>query len=143
MAIDPAEDCNALVGWLMPFADRQLTAYGEFFPFGGAMLRDGTMTAVATHDGNEHPISVDIIANLKKAFIEGARKGEYRATALLYDVRIKSPQNGDMSDAVAVSLNHRDNYSVIGFFPYKIDNGKVVFGNSHAEDGEADIFPAR
>lgn len=98
------------------------------------------MTLVATYDGDEHPDSVDVIANLKDAFIEGARKSEYRATALVYDVRVKLPTTGDASDAVAVSLNHRDNYSVIGFFPYRISDGQVIFAESYAIDGDTDIF---
>jgi hypothetical protein len=141
MAIDPDQDCNALIDWLMQFAERQLANHGEFFPFGGAMAMDGTMSFVATYDGDEHPDSSNLIESLKKAFIDGARRCEYRATALVYDVKVKLPTTGQTSDAVAVSLNHRDDYSFIGFFPYSLKNGKPDFGASYAVDGEADIFP--
>ena len=54
-----------------------------------------------------------------------------------------TPANGEKTDAVAVSLNHADGYSVAVFFPYKIDDGSVVFGNALAQAGEGDIFPPR
>jgi len=71
----------------------------------------------------------------------GAQRGEYRATAIVYDVKVKLPTAGQTSDAVAVSLNHRDDYSFIGFFPYSLNDGKPDFSASYAIDGEADIFP--
>jgi hypothetical protein len=43
-------------------------------------------------------------------------------------------------DAVAVSLNHRDGYSVIVLLPYTMENGDVVYDTAHAQPGEADIF---
>ena len=75
LAIEPDQDCNALIDWLMQFAERQLANYGEFFPFGGAMGMDGTLSFVATHDGDEHPDSSNVIESLKKAFIGGGAKG--------------------------------------------------------------------
>ena len=56
---------------------------------------------------------------------------------------IKLPSSGEISDAIAVSLNHRDNYSVIVLIPYKIDAGKLIPGGTLAQKGEADIFPAQ
>ena len=41
---------------------------------------------------------------MKAGFVEGARRGEYKATALVYDVRVKLPSTEEKSDAIAVSL---------------------------------------
>jgi hypothetical protein len=49
----------------------------------------------------------------------------------------------EKSDAIAVSLNHRDNYSVVVFFPCKVGSGKLILGTIFAQEGEADIFPAQ
>jgi threonine synthase len=77
---------------------------------------------------------------LKQALIAGAVEGRYKATALVYDVRVTLPSSGEKSDAVAVALDHRDDYSVVVLIPYKIRNGKAVFGGAFSQRGESDIF---
>jgi hypothetical protein len=134
-------DCEVLMNSVLPFAEQMLTAYGEFIPYGGAMRPDGELVSIAGDDGKEHPLSADVIALMKDGFNEAARKGEYKATAIVYDVKVKLPSTQEKSDAIAVSLNHRDNYSVTVFFPYKIDSGKLTMGTVFAQKGEADIFP--
>jgi len=126
---------------VLPFAEQMLTTHGEFIPFGGAMRSDGQLVSIAGYDGKEHPESVDVIALMKVELVAAARKGEYKATAVVYDVRVKLPSTEEKSDAIAVSLNHRGNYSVIVLFPYKLDAGKLILGTAFAQKGEADIFP--
>ena len=81
-----------------------------------------------------------MIKFLKSAFVAGANEGKYRATALVYDVRVTLPSDGRKSDAIAVSLNHSGDYSVVVLFPYTIENGKAVIGPAFAQKGEADVF---
>jgi hypothetical protein len=50
------------------------------------------------------------------------------------------PSSGQMSDAVAVSLNHCDNYSAVVLLPYQLQNGNVEFGEAFAEKGDVDVF---
>src|SRR5262245_54636156 len=140
---DAKADCEALMNSVLPFAQQMLTTHGEFIPFGGAMRANGQIIAVAGYDGNEQPRSVDVIGLMKDGFIAAARKGEYKATAIVYDVKVKLPSTGETSDAIAVSLNHRGNYSIIVLFPYTIDSGKLILGTAFAQKGEADIFPAQ
>jgi hypothetical protein len=139
-ASDPKADCEVLMNSVIPFAEQMLSSHGEFLPFGGAMRSDGELASVSGYDGDEHPKSSDVIRLIKDGFIEAARKGQFKATALVYDVRTILPSTGDKSDAIAVSLNHRDKYSVIVFLPYKIDDGKLTMGDVFAQTGEADIF---
>jgi hypothetical protein len=134
-------DCEALMNSVLPFAEQMLTNHGAFIPFGGAMRADGELVAVAGYDGQERPQSTDVIAFMKEGFIAAARQGEYKATAIVYDVGVILPSTADKSDAIAVSLNHRDSYSIIVLFPYKIDSGKLILGAAFAQKGEADIFP--
>ena len=140
---DPKADCEALMNSVLPFAEQMLTTHREFVPFGGAMRPDRQLVSVAGYEGNEHPKSVEVIALLKEGLIAAAQNGEYKATAIVYDVRVKLPLLEEKSDAIAISLNHRDNYSVIVLFPYKIDAGKLILGTAFAQKGEADIFPVR
>ncbi|AYD03445.1 hypothetical protein [Neorhizobium sp. NCHU2750] len=140
---DPKADCETLMTSVLPFAEQMLTTHGEFIPFGGAMRPDGQLVSIAGYDGNEHSKSVDVIALMKGGFVAAAHKGEYKATAVVYDVRVKLPSTEEESDAIAVSLNHSDNYSVIVFLPYKLDTGKLILGTVFAQKGEADIFPTQ
>ena len=134
-------DCEALLNAAMPFAEQMLQRYREFFPFGSAMRASGEITAVAGHDGNEHPPSSEVIALIKDGFIEAARRNEFKATALVHDVKIKSPSSGDTSDAIAVALDHRDDeYSVVIFFPYRLSKGELTLDPPFAQAGEGAIF---
>src|SRR4051794_17512127 len=103
---DPKADCEALMNSVLPFAEQMLTAHGEFIPFGGAMRPDGELVSIAGYEGNEHPKSVDVIALVKSGLIPAARKGEFKAIAIVYDVRVKLPSTEEKSDAIAISLNH-------------------------------------
>jgi hypothetical protein len=140
MVNHPKVDCEVLMNSVIPFAEQILSSHGEFLPFGGAMRSSGELVSVAGYDGDEHPQSSDVIRLIKGGFIEAARQGQLKATALVYDVRTVVPSTGTKSDAIAVSLNHRDNYSIVVIFPYKIDNGKLTVGDAFAQKGEADIF---
>ena len=90
--------------------------------------------------GREQPPSNEIIGLIKRGFVEGANSGGYVATALVYDVRVTLPASGQKSDAIAVSLNHRDNYSVVVLFPYQLANGELQYGEAISQEGERDVF---
>ena len=136
----PKSECEGLMNEAIPFAEQMLAKNGEFFPYGQALTTAGTIVAVAAYDGTEQPPSADLIRLLKQGFTEGARSGNYKATALVYDVRVTLPSSGTKSDAIAVSLNHRDNYSVVVLFAYRIEGGKYVPGEVFAQQGENDVF---
>lgn len=135
-------ECEELLNAALPFAEKMLGEHGEFFPYGGAMRPNGEIVSVAGYDGRERPPSLDIIELIKSAFVKGAHDGSYKATALVYDVRVAISDSNPSRDAVAVSLNHEDGYSVVVLFPYTLNAGNVVFGEAIAEAGDADIFPA-
>lgn len=140
---DPVTDCEALMNAALPFAEQMLTAHGEFFPFGSAMRSDGEIVAVAGYTGHEYPRSAGVITSIKSSLVAAVRKGEYKASAVISDVKVRLPSSQKKSDAISVSLNHQDNYSIVVLFPYQIDEGKLVRGAAFAQRGEADIFPTR
>lgn len=139
----PKAECEELVDVVLPFAEQMLLEHGEFHPFGAAMKIDGEVVSVSALDGRDFPPAVDMIQLLKDSYIKAARDGAYKATALAYDVRVTLSTTQEKTDAVAVSLNHEDGYSVVALFPYKIENGSVIFGDALAQAGEGDIFPRR
>ena len=133
-------ESERLMSAALPFAEQMLQKYGEFFPYGHALNVKGEVIAVAAYDGQERPPSAEVIRLLKQAFVQGAKANKYMATALVYDVRVQLPSSGTKSDAIAVSLNHKDNYSVVVFFPYKREGSKLIMGTVFANNGEGDIF---
>jgi hypothetical protein len=139
----PKTDCENLMNSVLPFAERMLKQHGEFFPFGGAMRPNGEIVSVGGKSDQERPPSAEVIKLLRDSFASSARKGEFKATAIVYDVRVILPDTGAKSDAIAVALDHRDNYSVVVMFPYTIQSGDVHFGNTFAQKGDDKVFPRK
>lgn len=136
------DDCNQLLNAALPFAEQMLRDHGEFLPFGAQMLPDGEIVSVAADDGEEHSRSQNLIDVLRAAFRAGAVEGDLLATALVYDVRVVPPGASEKSDAIALNLDHRDNYSVTVFFPYTIKDGQPTIGDAFANGGDYSIFPS-
>jgi hypothetical protein len=140
-ASNPKVDCEAVMQAAVPFARQMLGTHGEFYPFGAAMQLDGKIVSVAAYEGNnDRPQASDLIHFLKQALGAAARQEQYRATAIVYDARVKLASTGELTDAINVLLDHRDNYSVVVVIPYSIASGKLVLGTAFAHKGEADIF---
>jgi len=136
----PKAESEALMNAALPFAEQMLEAHGEFLPYGQAMDKAGKFIQIGASDGREHPPSKDLVQILRNAFREGAKARKYKATALVYDVRISLPSTGAKSDAIAVSLNHQDSYAAVVFFAYRIAEGKVIMGEVFAQQEENYAF---
>ncbi len=140
----PKADCEIVMNSGLPLAEEILKRHGEFLPFGAAMRPNGEIIILGAYDGRAVPgladLFTELIGSLQDTFIAGARRREYIATALFYDVRVTLASSSERTDAVAVSLNHRDGYSVIVLLPYAIEDGNVVYDSPLAQPGDADIF---
>ena len=112
----------------------------NFFLDGGAMKLNGEIVSVSGYDGKEKPPSQDIINLLKDGFRKAAKNGEYKATVIFYDARVIPSGSNEKTDAIAIALDHKEAYSVIVFFPYKIVNSKMEFGQIFAQAGMNDIY---
>jgi len=133
------EESQELMDAVLPLAEKLLTEHGEFFPYGGAMTPDGQIISVAAYDGNEHPPSSEVIDMLQKAFQTAAKNNEYKATALVYDVRVQLA-NGEPSDAIAIALDHESNYSIVVLMPYTLSEGQLQYGEISAQAGDGSVF---
>lgn len=132
-------DCEALLAAVLPQAKRMLGEFGEFYPYGGALGVDGEVFNLSGYDGRDHPPSADILLQIKKGLIDGVQAGTYKATAVVFDVRV-TLTSGVKSDAIAVSLEHRDRYSVLVALPYAREEGALQYGTLIAQPREAEIF---
>lgn len=138
---DPKADCEDVMNSVLPFAEEMLTKHREFFPFGGTMSADGEIHHTGGWTGDEHPPSTEVIELLERGFRAGAQRGEYKATALVYDIRTIPPGKEEKQDAIAVALDHRDNYSVVVISPYSFSSDdQLVIETPSATKGEGKIF---
>ena len=136
----PKEQCEILLDKLLPFAEQQMKKYREFYPFAAVLLEDDSIELTASYDGNEHPEPKAVLEDLKQIHKKLAAEGKIKASGIVWNAGVNSA-DGKPTDAIIVSLEHKDNYSVIVGEPYKIGLFKTVsFGNLFAMEGKQDIF---
>ena len=134
------QDVEKLMNSALPFAEKMLNEHGEFLPYGEAMRPSGEIVSVGADSGEEHPPSQELIDILRSAFKSAAAEGEYIATAIVYDSLTIPPGSEEKTDAIAVALDHRDDYSVLVFFPYELVDGTAELQPPFAVKGAGDIF---
>jgi hypothetical protein len=126
---------------MLPFAEKMLRQYGEFYPFGSYMKPDGTIVDVSAADPDTgRPRSKDLIYVLRSSFQELARTNQCKAVAIAFDVMITLPKSNRVSDAIQVSVEHAEGYSVEVLFPYQIYANEVVYGETFAQQGKYEFF---
>lgn len=138
--VSPKQQCEQLMDSLLPFATKMLATHGEFFPFGGTIDANGKIGMTGGWTGEEHPPSSEVISLLHSAFLGGARKGDYIATALVYDVRVMPPGEQVKTDAIAIDVSHRDGISQTVIYPYKVIEKKVLAGKPYAISNQHPVF---
>ena len=134
------EDFEKLLDATFPFVEDLLKKYGEFFPLASAIDKTDRIAQVGTYDGDEQPLSDKVIADLKVGLRQGAKKGDYKAIAIFYDVKAVDPNTNQKTDAVAVIVeNGSIAYKL--FFPYTLTKDSVLtFGESWRNDIDNEIF---
>ena len=127
MRTNPAKkDAQALVDEFIVFAEKRLSEHGEFYPFGGRMNVDGEIVWEGASDGTEHPRSQPLIEILRESHRQKAIKGEIRASCIVYDIRTLPPGKEQKQDAIAIEIDHRDDYAVVVVFPYTLSADGVL-----------------
>jgi len=127
-----------LLDALLPFAHQLLDKHGEFFPFGGAMGRDGKVTMVAGDTGTEHPPSDEVMELIREAMRRDRDK--YVAVGLCYEVRVRTSPDAPPTDATCVSLEHRSGLAVDVFEPYAKRVTGMEYGSLSAQQGRKTVF---
>lgn len=111
------DELDALLDPMLNFAQDLLRKRGEFYPFGGTISAEGELSLSAADTGDDHPPSQDVIDLLAGGMRAQAAAGHIRAAAICYDSRF-APEGGEKTDAIAVSLEHRDGDAVLVMQPY-------------------------
>ena len=136
----PKEECEVLLDAVLSASTNLLKKNKDFYPIGAVLTYDGTITYTAIHSDNEFPDSESVICDLTTAHKQKAESNEIKASGIAWNATIAT-SDGKQSDAIVVSLEHQDNYSVIVGLPYKFGLfKKIQFGELFAEEGKNDIF---
>ena len=133
------EDTQHLFDSVLPFAEKMLAEYGEFYPYGAAMTLTGEVVDVSGFEGNKYPPSSEVIDLLNSAFLKQLKIDNIATTALVCDVRITLP-SGKVSDAIAVNLDHHSGYSIVVYLPYKKVSQAIEYGELSVLEGHGAIF---
>ena len=110
---------DALLNTLLPFAQKMLSTYGGFNPFGATMSSHGEIQQVgAKVEGNDYPPAQDLIDLLTETFKRQAAEGRLRAAGICYDALTVPPGETQKKDAVCCGLEHCVAGTVDVFIPY-------------------------
>lgn len=136
----PKEECEELLNALLPFAVNRLKKYGEFYPFGAVMQNNNKIILTAVDADDSLPDLKEAINRLTKIHNDQAGKGEIKASGICWNATV-SLENGKQTNAIIISLEHRENYSVLVGQPYRIGLFRKLNLNAiFAQDGKHDIF---
>jgi hypothetical protein len=137
----PRDEMDSLLDALLPFAKQMLGEHGEFYPYAATLDSSGNLQMVATHTGEEHPDSSQLIELLYEGLVQQASTGEIRAAAVCADVRVTPPNSPEMTDAIRVAIEHASGEPVNVFLPY--ENRKfrgIQYGELFAQAGTTRVF---
>lgn len=134
------DELDALLDPLLKFAHDMLRKQGEFFPFAGTIDNQGQVGLTAADTGDARPAAQEIVELLAGGMRAQASAGQIRAAAICYDSRF-TREGGAKTDAIAVSLEHRDGDAVLVMQPYS--KGRLTgfkFGQLVAVAPERRVF---
>ena len=135
----PKEECEVLLEALLSASENLLKKNGEFYPIGAVLTNDITATFTAVHSDNEFPDSQSIISDLISSHKQMAQRNEIKASGIAWNGTVSS--SGKSSDAIIVSMEHKEDYSVVVGLPYKIGLfKKIKLGELFTQSGNDDIF---
>lgn len=132
------DDLDGLLDVALGFAQQQLDARGEFFPYAAAIGTDGEAEMIAARPDadDEHPRSADVIDACVAALV--SQRDYIRAGAIVADVRLPDQS----SDAIRVDLEHAEGHALAVLLPYtkkKLRRG-VDYGQPRAQAGSRRIW---
>jgi len=133
-------DMDALLDEGLQIAIHFLEKNGEFYPFGVTMAPDGSIAHTQGYTGDENPPSQELIELLLRGFQSGATSGDYRATALISDVRV-SLNGTTKTEAICVTVEHQEDPPVTCLLPYAKTDAGYEFGELIAQRADSNVFP--
>jgi hypothetical protein len=131
----PNEHMDALLRFLVPFAQRQIDRSGGFAPFGASMAPDGELKAMTTDDGDAEAQ----LAQMRDDARAEADDGHLLAVGICSDVNLTTD---GFSEAIRIELEHRDAEPITCVLPYRNTDEELVFGEILAIPGDRRTWTA-
>jgi hypothetical protein len=135
------DDFEKLLEAVVPFAQLMLKENGSFVPFGAFTTSAGEVQLASGYGDHAHLETEEIMEMFLDAYRAGAASGEYRATALCADVRVRIPEQDAGTDAIQIMLEHADGESLNAYLPYKKeDDAEPLYAQLFATRAEPQVF---
>ena len=129
------DDLDSMLGECISVAFKMLSKEREFYPFALTTSKDNKKTLVGTHQGEEYPLSEDVIADLKKILIQ-TRDG-IKVAAIVDDIKVDGKY-----DAIRTIMEHREGLAFEIIVPYSISGilKKVKLGTERSTASHIEKF---
>jgi hypothetical protein len=125
----PAEHMDALLKFLVPFAQRQVDLYGGFAPFGASMAPDGELEVLTPGDGSTVEQQLREVREHARA---RADDGVLLAIGVCSEVDLPP---GEFEEGIRVELEHRDAEPITCVLPFRSTDEELTFGEIVAVPG--------
>jgi hypothetical protein len=105
----------------------------EYYPIAISINKNGDIKPIMYFDGNENPLSKDLIAKYHEILESKIKTLEIRAYAIAYDVTVNI--DNEKSDLIAIKIKHIESEEVIiYFYPYTLTRERqLTIGESWGE----------
>lgn len=124
--ITHAEELNALVSALLPFAQHMVQHHGAFLPFGAVVTSGNVVIAEAGFDDVAASVP-ERVEKIRTALRNHASDRACAAVAYCMDIKLSNLNTGEVTDAVHVVFEHRSGEAFDVVFPYEKTGGRVEF----------------
>jgi hypothetical protein len=107
----------------------------EYYPIATVIDLSGETKPIMYFDGNENPLSEDLITKYNEILETKIKNSEIRAFAIAYEVRVTRNNESEKIDAIAIKIKHIETEEVIiYFYPYTLtQERKLIMGDSWGE----------
>ena len=121
------------------FAKEMLEKYGEFYPYGRSMNDNKDISVINAYNGEEYPSGIELLKLLEADLTQKSTNENVIAIATFTNVTMQG-NNKESINAVQVGLEHKEGYSVNVYYPYVIEDQKVIFDELNAVERTPNIF---
>jgi len=99
---------------------------GEFYPLCSYVKDNESLIPFSKFDGDEQPLSSDLIDDYIKSMQPKLDKNEIISYAIAFDCRSRRNEESEILDAIAIDYRSNSKPFTTYFYPYIINNGEVI-----------------
>jgi hypothetical protein len=132
-------DLDGILSPLLMMAESILETGNGFRPFGARLAAGGQVAIIDVANSYADPTNPLIVDALYATFRMEARQGTIRACGVCWDALVPSEEGG-LTDAIAIGLEHRDAEPKIVVCPYTRDFDGIHFRDPVSAEGKRHVF---